>query len=849
MSSLTGSKPFQVPTNSDLGRLAYLEVLGWEDTGAAIPTIASATSISPTVKITMISGTATISTITAPMDLVNGGQLVLIPLGSFNLATTGNIALPVVAEISKPITLSYESTTNKWYPHYSITNNKVTITAPATNATLTIVESKSLNVSNNVTFTGDDSLTLTTVAITSITGQFVCGVSNNTLVVGKQIRISGVFGGTGSIVGYTNPTVYYIIVTNGTTTFQLSASLGGAAITTTIGTPTGLTYTCAPVVVIGKGGTIVYNDQTSKVSVLAPSTSAELAGVITDETGFSASAKLMFSISPSISTSLITDSTSFDLINTTATTANIAGAATALSIGHSVTGATTVNFVTGATTTGFTKEINIGTNGLSGSTTTIGINSAAGAGTTTVGGSTLTVSTPSTINLGTSVSALTTATIGGAVSGNVLKLAGTASGTVNLTTDVTTGIVNEWASITTGTINIGVGTGANTINLAGVGGSVNIGTTAGNSTLTINGTATTGIATLQTNTGVTTANVFNTFATTGNLFGAANVAVNIGANGGTAFILNPTVTLTNATTLNLNGASPSIVTSSTIASVFNTSATTGNLFGAANVAVNIGANGGTAFILNPTVTLTNATTLNINGADPSIVTSSTTASVFNTSATTGNLFGAATTLSIGNTATAAQTVNMFTASTGASTYNVATGATTTGLTKAISIGTGGATGSTTTISIGSTIGTTTTVNGTVKFPTVSNLTTGFIKTDATGQLSTDTTSYQTAFTSQTASTFYAAPNGSAGIPAFRTIVGADIPTLNQDTSGTAAKATNLAGGLASQVPYQTGVGTTAFVANGTAGQILTSNGTAAPTWQTPAVSAGKAIALAMVMGF
>ena len=42
------------------------------------------------------------------------------------------------------------------------------------------------------------------------------------------------------------------------------------------------------------------------------------------------------------------------------------------------------------------------------------------------------------------------------------------------------------------------------------------------------------------------------------------------------------------------------------------------------------------------------------------------------------------------------------------------------------------------------------------------------------------------FASQTANRFLAAPNGSNGIPTFRAIVAADIPTLNQNTTGTAA---------------------------------------------------------------
>jgi hypothetical protein len=45
------------------------------------------------------------------------------------------------------------------------------------------------------------------------------------------------------------------------------------------------------------------------------------------------------------------------------------------------------------------------------------------------------------------------------------------------------------------------------------------------------------------------------------------------------------------------------------------------------------------------------------------------------------------------------------------------------------------------------------------------------------------------FTSQTANTILAAPNGSAGVPTFRTLVAADIPTLNQNTTGTASNVT------------------------------------------------------------
>ena len=57
------------------------------------------------------------------------------------------------------------------------------------------------------------------------------------------------------------------------------------------------------------------------------------------------------------------------------------------------------------------------------------------------------------------------------------------------------------------------------------------------------------------------------------------------------------------------------------------------------------------------------------------------------------------------------------------------------------------------------------------------------------------------------------------------------------TWGTPSSATNLAGGSAGKVPYQTGAGATAFTAVGTSGQVLTSAGSGAPTWTTPSAGA------------
>ena len=60
--------------------------------------------------------------------------------------------------------------------------------------------------------------------------------------------------------------------------------------------------------------------------------------------------------------------------------------------------------------------------------------------------------------------------------------------------------------------------------------------------------------------------------------------------------------------------------------------------------------------------------------------------------------------------------------------------------------------------------------------------------------------------------------------------GSGAPTWSNQSSLAAGSATNLAGGAASQIPYQTGAGATAFIANGTSGQVLRSNGTSVPSW-------------------
>jgi hypothetical protein len=75
---------------------------------------------------------------------------------------------------------------------------------------------------------------------TGTTGQVSFTATTYPVQVGQAITISGVYGGTGSISGYANPTTYLVGATNGTTTATLT-TLSGGVVTTVAGTATGIT--------------------------------------------------------------------------------------------------------------------------------------------------------------------------------------------------------------------------------------------------------------------------------------------------------------------------------------------------------------------------------------------------------------------------------------------------------------------------------------------------------------------------------------------------------------------------------------------------------------------------------
>ena len=129
------------------------------------------------------------------------------------------------------------------YQNYIVSNrNPDTNMYPVANGSQTVfvADTISLAITDAATWTPS---TLSGVSISNASGKFNCSASAAPLTINQTLTISGTAGGTGSINGYSSPTTYYIIDTNGSTQFTLSATLDGIAITTVPGSLTGLTYT------------------------------------------------------------------------------------------------------------------------------------------------------------------------------------------------------------------------------------------------------------------------------------------------------------------------------------------------------------------------------------------------------------------------------------------------------------------------------------------------------------------------------------------------------------------------------------------------------------------------------
>ena len=105
--------------------------------------------------------------------------------------------------------------------------------------------------------------------------------------------------------------------------------------------------------------------------------------------------------------------------------------------------------------------------------------------------------------------------------------------------------------------------------------------------------------------------------------------------------------------------------------------------------------------------------------------------------------------------------------------------------------------------------------------------TGIVKGNGTSAFSAAVagTDFLAPFGSQSQAFVYAAPSGSAGTPSFRALVASDIPTLNQNTTGTAANVT----GTVAVANGGTGATDAATARSNLTAQKTITSGTAAPS--------------------
>jgi hypothetical protein len=432
----------------------------------------------------------------------------------------------------------------------------------------------------------------------------------------------------------------------------------------------------------------------NKLSVFAATSSSELAGVISDETG---SGVLVFGTAPTFTTS----------IDGGATFGAFASS-TALTLGYTSTAASTTNISTGAVASATTKTINLGTGGAAGSTTNINIGSSV-AGTTTISSPNITIS--SLVDTATTATHYYVET----ASGNILPKT-----LANVKTEiVTTAAVNSAAATTVGVITsgewqgtvigptyggTGINNGTKTITLGG-----NF-THTGAHTLGVTTTANTSITLPTTGTLATTSNKLSDFAATTSAELAGVISDETGS-GLLVFATSPTLTtptlgVASATTINkVTLTTPATGSTLTIADGKTlTASNTLTFTGTDASSVAFGTGGTVAYTGGTLAQFAATTSLQLLG----VISDETgtgalvfgTAPTFTTTIDGGATFGAfasSTALTLGYTGTAA------------STTNISTGAVASSTTKTINLGTGGAAGSTTNINIGDADGGTTAI--------------------------------------------------------------------------------------------------------------------------------------------